>query len=189
MLRVAGIFYGALLISGLGLNAVRGAPLFPIRGGDALLPALALALVLAAATIRFSAFAAERYEWANALEATFQRFLGPLPLRAVLFLAAASSAGEELFFRGALQPALGEVIGGPLALVATSAAFAALHVLPEGGSARYGWTAFAFVLGLCLGALYEWSQSLLPPIALHGVVNAINLRRITRRAGGGTRAV
>lgn len=65
--------------------------------------------------------------------------------------------GEEVFFRGAVQPLVG--------LWLTALVFGALH-----------WSApthalFATAAGLGLGALYQGSESLWPPIAAHFVVD------------------
>jgi CAAX protease family protein len=76
-----------------------------------------------------------------------------------------SGVGEEAFFRGALQPALG--------IVATSILFGALHVGPD---RRYlVWTLWAIGTGFLFGLLYEWTGGLLAPITAHVLHNAATL--------------
>ena len=54
-----------------------------------------------------SRFATHRFEWGRALHRDLRNLLGPLPGRDILVLALASAVGEEIFFRGALLPAVG----------------------------------------------------------------------------------
>jgi membrane protease YdiL (CAAX protease family) len=87
-----------------------------------------------------------------------------------VYLSLASAIGEELLFRGALQPWLG--IGF------TSAAFALLHLDPERGLSI--WTLWAFVGGLVLGYSYETTNCIWVPIAIHAAVNSIAIVRLSR---------
>lgn len=106
-----------------------------------------------------------------ALERDLAARIGPLTTSEALGLAALSGVGEELFFRGAMQPTLG--------LLGTTLLFAVVH---SGPSRIYlFWTLFALLGGLGLGALFEWRGSLLAPIVAHAVVNAIGLTRLARR--------
>lgn len=89
-----------------------------------------------------------------------------------LLLALASGTAEEMFFRGALQPAVG--------LFWASVAFGACHFLPRRELAL--WSLYAVVVGFALGLLFEWSGQLAAPIAAHVVVNGTNLPRLARRA-------
>jgi uncharacterized protein len=86
-------------------------------------------------------------------------------------LALLSGFAEELFFRGAVQGSLGLWLG--------TAIFALVHTGPH-RSFRL-WTAFAAVAGLLFGGLFAWRGSLLAPIAAHVLVNAVNLRELSRR--------
>lgn len=72
---------------------------------------------------------------------------------------------EELFFRGFLQGILRKRCGSNLAIFGTALLFASTHInifvfLP------------LFVLGLMLGYLYDRTQSLAAPVALHAFQNA-----------------
>ncbi len=85
-----------------------------------------------------------------------------------LGLVLAPSLGEELMCRGFLQRGLASRIGGPAAIIASSAAFGALHLEWIQGTA-------AAVLGLYLGVLTWLSGSLRPAILCHAVNNAVAL--------------
>ncbi len=89
-----------------------------------------------------------------------------------LLLALASGVAEEMFFRGALQPAVG--------LFWASIIFGACHFLPRRELAL--WSVYAVGMGWVFGGLYEWTGQLLAPISAHVIVNGINLPRLVRRA-------
>ena len=179
MLKLAAIFYLSMAVAALGLNALRGVPLVPLAFGPRLPPALAAAALMTVATLVFTTFGARRWSWIQELEATFRRILGPHDLGAVAFYALSSGVSEELFFRGALQPALIRVFGSDLlGLFFATVAFTAAHVPLERGL-RF-WPAFVFVLGLFLGAVTLASGSILPAVLCHATINFVNLRRITR---------
>lgn len=85
--------------------------------------------------------------------------------RDLLLVSVASGVGEEVFFRGALQPVLG--------IVATSLLFGALHVGPD---RRYlVWTFWAVGAGFLFGFLYEWTGGILAPVTAHVLHNAATL--------------
>lgn len=102
--------------------------------------------------------------------AEFRGIIGRPDLHTAAHVAVFSAIGEELLFRGAMQPVFG--------LVGTSILFGALHIGPD---RRYlGWTLFAVVMGFALGGIYEYTGSLLGPIAAHMLINFLNLLRIGR---------
>jgi membrane protease YdiL (CAAX protease family) len=127
-------------------------------------------------------------EMAVWLKRLLQELLGAKPLDALDagLLASASAIGEEALFRGFLQPWLGwlvatRLLGRPDAtpvagIVLASLLFGGLHA-PVVRELR-PWTAFAIVLGLVFGCLFEWSGSLLAPVVAHFTINFLNLRRI-----------
>jgi uncharacterized protein len=82
----------------------------------------------------------------------------------ILVISVLAGIGEELLFRGVLQP----VIGLPLA----SAVFGAVHV---GGRGFVGYGVWA----ACIGALFGWlmveTGGLLAPIVAHAVYDALAL--------------
>src|SRR5206468_739957 len=97
------------------------------------------------AIVFLTRLAVHRFDWARQLHRDFRGLLGALSARDIMVLAVASSVGEELLFRGALQPWIGLV---PSALV-----FALLHIGP--GSRFLPWTASALVIGLLFGGLFQ----------------------------------
>ena len=99
------------------------------------------------------------------LNLRFRQLLGELSGRDVLFIAFASSFGEELLFRGLIQPELG--------LIATSLIFGLLHIGTE--KIFIGWTAMAVIMGFLLGGLFELTGNLLAPLLTHFTVNYFNL--------------
>jgi CAAX protease family protein len=99
------------------------------------------------------------------LEATFRELLGKLTIGGALWLAVLSAVGEELFFRGALQPTFG--------LLPASAVFGLLHTGPD---RRFlVWTAFALAMGVVLGGLAQATGGVLAPTLAHFAVNFHNL--------------
>lgn len=109
-------------------------------------------------------------ERARRLEDELRRLLGDIEATETFALALLSGIAEEIFFRGAMQAAFGWVVATVL--------FTLLHIGP--GRAFRLWTAFAAIAGLTFAALVVWRESLLAAIVAHVVVNAVNLRRLTR---------
>lgn len=180
MLRLAALFYLGMALLALAINYLRGASLVPLAWTPRLFPALVAAALMTAATLLVSIYGSRRgWAWIRDLEAIFRKTLGPLELREVLVLAFASGVAEELFFRGALQPALAHATGSDaFGLLLTTTAFALVHTGPD--RALRAWVPFAFVIGFFLGAVTLASGNILPAVACHVTVNAVNLRRIAR---------
>lgn len=111
------------------------------------------------------------FAWTRRLEAEFGWILGAQRKGEILWIALLSGCAEEYLFRGALQEKFGIWIA--------SALFGVIHwplnrnFLP--------WPFVAGAVGLGLGGLALWTDSLVAPAAAHVVVNAVNLWRITRR--------
>lgn len=73
-----------------------------------------------------------------------------------------SGIGEEMLFRGAVQPEFG--------LVVAAVAFGLVHIGPD---RRYlVWTAWAVLAGFLFGFLYEYTGGLLAPTIAHATHNA-----------------
>ena len=101
----------------------------------------------------------------------FQRGVDTPTARGVsAFALRGTSSRSELFFRGALQPAVG--------LVPASLIFGLIHIGPE--RRFWPWTVFAVVVGFILGALYELTGDLAGPIVDHVCINALNMHAIVR---------
>ncbi|MDQ3910761.1 MAG: CPBP family intramembrane metalloprotease [Actinomycetota bacterium] len=83
----------------------------------------------------------------------------------LVLVAVFSGVGEEVFFRGVLQPELGIVLASLL--------FGVLHLGPD---RRYLiWTFWAVGVGFLFGFLYERTGGLLAPIIAHVMHNAATL--------------
>lgn len=112
---------------------------------------------------------------ARTLEDELAALLAPLAVAEAVSLALISAVAEELFFRGALQGAIGYL---PAAVL-----FALLHAGP--GKGFRVWTLFALAGGLVLGALVALRGPLGGAIVAHVLVNGVNLVRLARRATPG----
>jgi membrane protease YdiL (CAAX protease family) len=84
----------------------------------------------------------------------------------VLFVALGPGLFEELLFRGYIQRRLLRRWSPPVAILASSLLFAALHIGPREAT-------FAFVLGLWLGVLAWWTGSIWPGVVCHAVGNGV----------------
>ena len=89
------------------------------------------------------------------------------PLLAVLFDALLPALLEELFCRGALFSAL-RPMGRRTAVLGSALLFSLMH-------ANLAQLPYAFIAGIALGALYEFSGSLLFPILFHLANNLLSL--------------
>jgi hypothetical protein len=167
-------FYGALALAGLLVSAGReDVDIYRIEGVSTaarlgLSPFVGLAVGLA--VVALSRWTVRRFAWAQALHRDFRHLIGPLSRREILILALASSIGEEMLFRGALQPWIG--------LWPQAALFALLHIGP--GLRLLPWTISAFVLGVSFGYMLQWLGDLGSPIAAHFIINYLNLHFIVR---------
>jgi membrane protease YdiL (CAAX protease family) len=114
------------------------------------------------------------FSWARALESEFGWILGAQKTWEIVWIALISGAAEEYLFRGALQERFG--------IWVATAVFAVIHwpvnrnFLP--------WPFLAGIVGLGLGFLKEWTDSLLAPALAHALINFVNLRRIVSRFRG-----
>lgn len=115
---------------------------------------------------------------ARGLEEELARLLAPLAVAEAIALAVISAIAEELFFRGALQGAIGFL---PAAVL-----FGLLHTGP--GKGFRVWMLFALAGGLALGALVAVRGPLGGAIVAHLLVNGVNLVRLARR-GASDRAL
>ena len=91
----------------------------------------------------------------------------------VVGISIAAGVGEELLFRGAVQPDVG--------LLAASLLFGALHI---GGGGTVAFGCWAAVLGMALGWLALVTGGLLAPILAHVVYDAVAIAYIRWWAPG-----
>jgi membrane protease YdiL (CAAX protease family) len=166
--------YGALAILAILVSAGRGdADIYRLDDGVSglwLLVSPVIGLAIGFLVVWLTRVVSARFAWARTLHRDFRELLGPLTLRDIIILAAASSIGEELLFRGALLPWIGV---WPQAI-----AFALLHVGP--GRRFLPWTVSALVLGVGLGYVADATGNLGAPIVAHFTINLLNLRYIVR---------
>ena len=138
---------------------------------------LAAGLAAGAALLAVWSSATRLLPAARSLETEIGGVLGPLAPGEAVALAVFSGVAEELFFRGGVQGAFAEPwVGWLLATLL----FSLLHTGP--GPAFRLWSVFAALAGAAFGALMLWRGNLLGPIAVHFLVNAVNLKRISDAA-------
>jgi len=166
------VLYLALASAGIAWSTLRGdASVWRFPGEEApqTLAGVLAGLFIGLGFVFASRYATHRFEWGRALHRDLRALLGPLPGAEILVLAVASAVGEEIFFRGALLPAIG--------IWASSGIFALLHVGPK---LRFlPWTISSFVAGMVFGQLFLWSGDLGGPVVAHFTVNALNLRYLS----------
>jgi membrane protease YdiL (CAAX protease family) len=136
------------------------------RGPAAVLLSLGLGVCLGATTIAASRIMVRRAAWARALHAALRPAVHGAGDVGLLAVAVASGAGEELLFRGLASPLVG--------IAVSSVVFGALHQVR--GPARWGWMAWATVMGLLFGCVFAATGSLAGPIVAHVMINGANLR-------------
>jgi membrane protease YdiL (CAAX protease family) len=108
-------------------------------------------------------------------------FLFYIPV--VLFL---NSPAEELLFRGVVQGLLRRAYGVVPGIVGAASVFGAIHyfALVAAGSAG-AYVVIALGSGIILGVLYEYTDNLLVPIAVHAVWNCLVYLTLYSQATGG----
>lgn len=171
------LVYGLLAASGTLWALLAGRSPLWMRGEDAWLGAwlpstlartvlsLLLGVTVALIAVRGTRVLVQRTAWAKRLHIELRGMVGPLSGAAIAFFAMTSGVVEELFFRGAMQPAFG--------LLLTSLVFGAVHVGPT--RAFLPWTLWAAIMGAVFGLLYALTGSLLGPIAAHVLINYENM--------------
>ncbi|HVJ83592.1 MAG TPA: CPBP family intramembrane glutamic endopeptidase [Planctomycetia bacterium] len=130
-------------------------------------------LVLLAALMRIRISALE--ETLRFIREAVLELTGPRPAQFKLAaLALAAGVGEEFLFRGFLQDWLAAKSTFPLALLGASFAFGLLHPF------AWWYVLLAGAIGAYLGALYQFTGSLLPPILAHFLYDWVALHAILR---------
>ncbi len=167
IMRIAWMLYLPMMASALFMPAQGG---FRVPSPALLGQGLGAALVLGALVVGFSRWASRHTAWGRALRAEFQGFLAGLDTRQVVVLALLSGLGEEILFRGVLQPWLGWVWASLL--------FGLLHAPIR--RTLWPWSLFALAMGFLLAGLTEWSGTLWPAIVLHFMINLLNLHDLAR---------
>ena len=132
-----------------------------------------LGLVVGGVVVAVSQGLTSRTEWGEGLARAMGQSLGSLKVSHALVLAVASSLGEEMLFRGALQPSVGWGLA--------SLCFGIVHFVPR--REFLPWTLFAIVAGGLLGGLVLFTGNLLASVVAHALINGINLPMLIRRYG------
>jgi uncharacterized protein len=174
LLRKSAIIYG--IMAAIGLSVMRLAHrnleasfVWPVNLHDAgrlVLIGGAAAVVLLVASYFFEDWFPSYRE----LKAQVTRLLGPSNLATALVLSLITAFGEEILFRGALQPFAG--------LFAASLLFGVLHMGRDG--LLSAWSMWAFLAGLLLGWMYDVTSSLWPCLIAHFLVNTVSILNLRR---------
>ena len=182
-------FYVAAGAVGAGVSLALGRSPFETRawlgttGLVAMILSAGLGVLVGATTVAATRVLVRRTRWVRALHDDLRPVVRGADDGTLLVLALASGVGEELLFRGLLTPLIG--------VVASSIAFGLLHQVR--GRARWGWMAWAVVMGAVFALVLELTGSLLGAIVAHVYINGCNLRflrdndlapRSTRSLGG-----
>lgn len=168
--------YAVCGAAALALIVPRGSPLshphprLALDEGSGHVWSLCIGLAFGSLLVVASRITVQRYGWARRLHLELRPFAKGLSGVGIVVLAVLSSVGEELLFRGLLQPWLGL---WPQAIL-----FGLLHQMP--GPSRWIWAGWAFLVGLSLGALFELTGSLVGPLVAHSLVNGLNLSFLKR---------
>ncbi len=142
--------------------------------------ALGVGAVVGLLSVAISQVLERTTQWARRLSDGFQDILGSLNGLQIFVIAAASSVGEEILFRGFLQQALAlrwlsdfpyPVV---LATILSSLVFGVMHIGPD-AKTFWPWTVMAVVMGGVFGAIFWWTGGLEAPIIAHFTINFLNL--------------
>jgi membrane protease YdiL (CAAX protease family) len=145
-----------------------------VRSGAALVPLLAwLGFGM---TTRWAPLVRLREQVGHMVRSTF----GRARWWSLAALAASAGVGEELFFRGALQPLAERWLGAAAGLAVVSVVFGALHA----SSSAYFLLATA--VGVYLGWLAQHFNDLAAPILVHAAYDLVALWAFCRRSAGAT---
>ncbi len=113
------------------------------------------------------------------LEGSLMPHLAGLGLLRLALLAGLAGVGEELLFRGFLQPALALPFGEAAGLVLAATIFGLVHWITP------FYALYAGVLGAYLGALFLLTGGLIAPILCHGIYDLVALGVLHHRVRRG----
>ena len=147
----------------------------PLQWGNVLRDTMiGVVAALALGVINHALLTRARSSWiVNGVRAVYHEVLvpvfGALPPIAIGVIGLAAGLGEELFFRGLLQPTLG--------WVAASVLFGLAHT---GSRGMLPFAAWAAIMGGALGGLAIVTSGLTAPVVAHGVYDVMALAYIRR---------
>lgn len=172
-------FYAMLGAIGFGWAELSGATTYLSASSDRQHLLLSVgAGVLAALPLLGGGALLERYVPSlRALAREVRETFGVLRHRDVVLFSLSSAVGEEMLFRGAVLPALGLPVSALL--------FGAAHGFFRGP--YRAWSLYATVTGVLLGALTQWTGTLVAAIVCHATVNFASLTELVpgQTAGSG----
>lgn len=175
LLRRAAIFYALMALAAALWNVLRGRG-FPLSEAVGWPLSVAFGLAGGALTLGLGYAAYFFFPAMRRLSGEMARMLvGHSSRVSLVALAALSGVGEEMFFRGAVQPEFG--------LVAASLVFGLLHIGP--GRRYLLWTVWAVGAGFLFGGLYALTGGVLAPVVAHVLHNAATLLLWKRRLKDG----
>jgi membrane protease YdiL (CAAX protease family) len=135
---------------------------------DAWMLPVGASLVIVLGVHLFFVRAVERWEMFKKSARDIRIWLGDLSEREMLIVSISSALGEEFFFRGWLLNETG--------LIISSVIFGLVHLPPNRN--WYYWPFFAALMGVCLGSVCLWTDTLVYAFAIHAGINFLNLRRM-----------
>ena len=169
--RFAAAYAGMALFAALLALALRGSLPFkgpawlPLSSPGDVLYSTALGACFGLLVALGTRFCVPRFAWAKNLHRELRPLTRGLTGAGIVGLAVTSALGEELLFRGLLQPWLGLWLQALL--------FGVLHQLA--GTSRWVWAGWATLVGFVFGAIFALTGSLAGPLAAHALINGLNL--------------
>ncbi len=112
----------------------------------------------------------------EALDATFIPIFRRCTWDELLAMALVAGLGEELLFRGWMQPWITPTVGPWAALVVTSITFGLVHAVTP------AYAVLATCIGLYLGSILIVTESLVAPVVVHALYDFIAFLVLIRRA-------
>jgi membrane protease YdiL (CAAX protease family) len=184
--RFAVAYAGMALVAVLIAIATRGRPpvslpnpWLPLGPPRDVLYSVALGSTLGTLLAVGTRYSVPRFAWAKNLHLELRPFAKDVSTTGIVMLAVTSSLGEELLFRGLLQPWLGLWLQALL--------FGVLHQMA--GPSRWVWASWATLVGLLFGGIFALTGSLAGPLAAHALVNALNLSYLKNHDPGPRRGL
>ena len=174
LLKKSTLVYGSMVVLGLLAMAFWHESLGTALGfhqARAELLRLAVIGMLGAGVLQILSFFFE--DWFvsyRELKSVVMRVLGPLNVFMAAYLALMTALGEEIVFRGVIQPFAG--------LFVTSFLFGLMHVGP--GGVLSAWSLWAMIAGALLGWMFDATHSLWPPILAHFLVNFVSIMSLRK---------
>jgi hypothetical protein len=163
------LFYFALAVIGLGLVFWRRNELYlfdPLAFSiDGCLVYLTLSVSIIFIVHFLSRWSVGRWPSLKQSARELNHWLGEMKNIHIFVIALVSGVGEEIIFRGWLLNEIG--------LIYSSLIFGVVH-WPPNRNWRF-WPFFAFSMGIILGLLCVWTNSLVYAIVVHGGINYLNL--------------